>query len=78
MMKVASLPVKTIVVFMTPSSLLTKGYYLFMDNWFSGFRLYQYKKFKGTVCCGTLREDIAPAEVRELEGRGKDPMKALR
>ncbi|KAL8603589.1 hypothetical protein ACOMHN_022541 [Nucella lapillus] len=60
-------------------SLLNKGYYhLFMDNWYSGVRLYQYMKTKGTVCCGTLRENRAPAEVRQLVVSHADPVKAMR
>ena len=62
------------VVFMT-MNLQNKGYRLFMDNWYSGSRLYQSKS---TVCCGTLRENKAPAEVRELEVSHEIPMKALR
>lgn len=66
-----------IVVFMT-QSLLDKGYHVYMDNWYSGIRLYQYMKQRGTVCCGTLRENRAPLAVRELEVSKEHPVQALR
>ena len=65
------------IVFMT-MNLQNKGYHLFMDNWYSGSRLYQYMKSKATMCCGTLRENRAPTEVRALEVSHEVPVKALR
>ena len=66
-----------IVVYMT-DTLLEKGYHLFMDNWYSGPRLYQYMKTRKTVCCGTLRENRAPVEVRQLQVNQQEPVKSLR
>ena len=47
-----------IVVFMM-SSLLDQEYHLFMDNWYTGSRLYLYMMQRKTVCCGTMRENRA-------------------
>ena len=66
-----------IVVFMM-SSLLDQGYQLFMDNWYTGSRLYLYMMQRNTVCCGTMRENQAPMAVRQLVVSQQDPMKALR
>ena len=66
-----------IVVFMM-NSLLDQGYQLFMDNWYTGSRLYLYMMRRKTVCCGTMRENRAPMAVRQLVVSQQEPMKALR
>lgn len=66
-----------IVVYMT-EDLLDQGYRLYMDNWYSGARLYEYLLRRRTVCCGTLRSNRAPRPVQDLELSAEEPMKALR
>ena len=66
-----------IVVFMT-QDILDQGYHVFMDNWYSGARLYQYMLNRDTVCCGTIRSNRVPLEVQQLEVSHEDPVQALR
>ena len=60
-----SMTEKVVVFMMQP--LLDKGYHLYMDNWYSGWKLYTYLQSKKTVCCGTIRENRCPIPVRQLQ-----------
>ena len=45
-------------------SLLNKGYTIWMDNWYSSCRLYDFLHHNGTMACGTMRSNRVPPEVR--------------
>jgi len=51
------------VVYLT-LPLLDHGYTLWMDNWYSSCKLYQYLHSRKTTACGTMRANRVPLEVR--------------
>ena len=55
-----------VVVYMA-LPLLDKGYSIFMDNWYSSCRLYDYLHHRQTTACGTMRSNRVPLPVRQSQ-----------
>jgi len=45
--------------------LLDKGYTIFMDNWYSSCRPYDYLHHRKTTACGTIRSNRVPLPIRQ-------------
>ena len=59
---VLSVSEKIVVYLMLP--LLGEGRTIWMDNWYSSCRLYDYLHHQQTTACGTIRRNRVPAEVK--------------
>jgi len=56
---------KVVAYLMLP--LLDQGYTVWMDNWYTSCRLYDYLHHRKTTACGTIRSNRAPVEVRNAK-----------
>ena len=50
------------------SELYNKGYHVYMDNWYTSFKLFQLLESNGTAPCGTVRKDriMPPRSLRNV------------
>lgn len=52
--------------------LLDSGRTVFMDNWYSSCRLYDYLHYRQTMACGTIRSSRVPLDIRNAKPKVGD------